>query len=99
MTEIGYTLKEGGDFIFHHVVGLLGAAVVLLAGDFTVALSVGNLVSEFSNCFMNVRWRLLKHKMTDHWFYLPINFMFMMAYLFSRILFMGALLVRNWEIS
>ena len=98
-TEIGYTLKEGGDFILHHVVGMIGAAVVLIAGDFTVALSVGNLVSEASNFFMNFRWRMLKHKMTEHWGYLPINFMFMMSYVVSRIVFMGALLVRNWEIS
>ena len=99
MTEIGYTFKEGADFIFHHVVGIAGAIAVLIAGDFTVALSVGNLVSEFSNSFMNMRWRWLKHKLTEHWFYLPLNFGFLMAYLFSRIVFMAALLIRNFEIS
>ena len=96
---IGYKMKEGADFIFHHVVGIIGAVAVLIAGQFTIALSVCNLVSEFSNAFMNLRWRMLKHKMTEHSLYLPLNFCFLLSYLFSRILFMGALLVRNWEIS
>ena len=64
-----------------------------------MALSVGNLVSEFSNSFMNMRWRFLKHKMVDHPLYLPLNFGFLMRYLLSRIIFMGGLLVRNFEIS
>jgi hypothetical protein len=99
MYEIGYKFSEGADFIFHHVVGILGALAVMIAGKYTVALSAGNLVSEFSNWAMNLRWRLLKHKMTEHWAYLPVNALFMMAYIFSRIFFMLALLVRNYQVQ
>eukprot|EP00354_Favella_ehrenbergii_P004751 CAMPEP_0170463564 /NCGR_PEP_ID=MMETSP0123-20130129/8633_1 /TAXON_ID=182087 /ORGANISM="Favella ehrenbergii, Strain Fehren 1" /LENGTH=132 /DNA_ID=CAMNT_0010729037 /DNA_START=168 /DNA_END=563 /DNA_ORIENTATION=+ len=45
--ELGYTLQKGGDFIAHHVVGLLGAISVLISGRFNVALSCGQLVSEW----------------------------------------------------
>ena len=97
--EIKYTWKEGADFIIHHLVGMGGAIAVLVAGDFTVGLSTGQLVSEFSNAMMNMRWRLLKHKLTEHWTYLPANFAFFFAYLCCRIVFMGALLVRTYEMS
>ena len=95
---IKYSLKEGGDIILHHVFGIIGAVTVLIAGDYTVALSTGNLVSEFSTLFMNLRWRLLKHKMTEHWLFIPANLMFFIAYIVSRLFFMLALLVRNFQI-
>lgn len=82
----------------HHIFGIIGAITVLIAGDYTVALSTGNLVSEFSTLFMNLRWRLLKHKMTEHWLFIPANLMFFVAYIISRLFFMLALLIRNYQI-
>ena len=51
--ELGYTLKQGGDFILHHIVGMIGAYAVLVCGRFNVALSAGNLVSEWTSFPMN----------------------------------------------
>ena len=59
--ELGYTMKKGGDFIVHHIVGWLGAVAVLVSGRFNVALSCGQLVSELTGFFMNNRWRMIKH--------------------------------------
>ena len=39
--ELGYTMAKGGDFIVHHIVGVLGAITVLVSGRFNVALSCG----------------------------------------------------------
>jgi len=62
MFELGYTLSKGGDFIAHHIVGIIGAFSVIVAGRFNVALSAGNLFSEWTSFPMNFRWRMLKHK-------------------------------------
>lgn len=60
--ELGYSFKQGADFIFHHILGIVGAAAVIVAGRFNVALSAGNLVSEWTGFPMNLRWRMLMHK-------------------------------------
>lgn len=57
--KIGGGFAPNADFIFHHIVGLLGALGVIVVGRFNVALSCGNLVSELSNFFMNMRWHML----------------------------------------
>jgi len=62
ITELGYTMRNGADFIGHHIVGIIGAFCVIVAGRFNVALSAGNLVSEWTSFSMNQRWRMLKHK-------------------------------------
>ena len=86
------------DYIIHHVVGILGAIASLIAGRSWIALAAAQLVSEFSNVFMNFRWRMLKHRLTDHFLWLPANFAFMFSYIVCRIIFMAILLWRNYEI-
>ena len=98
ITEIKFRFKEGFDNYFHHAVSVAGAIGVLISGRFCIALSSGNLVSEFSNAAMNLRWRFLKHKLYDHWLFIPVSSIFMGSFILSRGIFMGMLLVRNYEI-
>lgn len=51
--ELGYTFKKGGDFLIHHIVGLIGAVTSLAGGRFCVALSSANLFSEWTTFPMN----------------------------------------------
>lgn len=51
--ELGYTMKSGADFIMHHIVGMIGAYAVMVAGRFNVALSAGNLFCEWTSFSMN----------------------------------------------
>lgn len=97
--KLGYTVKTGGDFVVHHIVGLVGALAVMISGRFNVALSAGNLVSEWSNLIMNLRWRMLKHKMTEGLPFLVVNAIFMLSYIIVRIVFMLMLLIRNYQIQ
>ena len=94
---IKYTCKQGADFIFHHIVGLIGALGVLLVGRFNVALSCGSLVSELSNLFMNVRWHMLQHKMTTTPLFNVIQLAFAFSFFVVRVIFMLMLTVRNWQ--
>lgn len=97
LVEIRYSFKEGMDYIIHHVVGIVGAIACLITGRSWVSLSAAQLVSEFSNVFMNFRWRMLKHRLTENPLWLPANFTFMFSYIVCRILFMAILLWRNFE--
>ena len=97
--ELGYTMKKGGDFIMHHLVGLLGALTVLVSGRFNVALSCGQLISEFTGFPMNWRWRMLKHKMTEGFGFMLVNAIFFFGYFFCRIVFMAMLLLRNVQVQ
>lgn len=92
-------MKSGADFILHHIVGILGAVVVLIAGRFSVALCAGNIFSEWTSFPMNHRWRMLKHKQTEGLSFLVMNAIFLIFYFVARIVFMGALLVRNYQIQ
>ena len=96
LIEIKFTAFECKDYIFHHVVGVLGALLVLVSGQFPVALSVGNLVSETSNFCMNFRWRLLKHKITEGSLFLFASILFMVVFFFSRVVFMLLLVIRTF---
>ena len=95
--EIKYEWKEGAEFLFHHVVGILGAFGVFYCGRFNVALSSGALLSEASNMLMNYRWFMLKHQATDHPVYMPIQAAFALSFFLSRVLFMLMMLIRNFE--
>jgi len=92
-------MKSGADFIAHHIVGIIGAVTVLIAGRFFIALSAGNLFSEWTTFAMNHRWRMLKHKQTEGLPFLLINAVFLMCYVFARIVFMAMLLLRNYQIQ
>ena len=94
--EIKFAFHECSDYIFHHTVGLLGAILVIVTGQFPVALSVGNLVSETSNFCMNLRWRLLKHKMTESQWFIASSILFMVVFFFSRVVFMLMLNIRTY---
>ena len=97
--ELGYTMKKGGDFILHHIVGWLGAVAVLVSGRFNVALSCGQLVSELTGFFMNHRWRMIKHGQGEGLFFMVINALFFFSYIFARIVFMAMLLLRNYQVQ
>ena len=97
--ELGYTMKKGGDFIIHHLVGLIGAAAVLVSGRFNVALSAGNLFSEWTAFFMNGRWRMIKHGQGEGTTFLLMNALFFFSYVFARIIMMGMLILRNYQIQ
>ena len=86
-------MKSGADFIAHHIVGIIGAVTVLIAGRFNVALSAGNLFSEWTTFAMNHRWRMLKHKQTEG---LPF---ILMNDVIARIVFMAMLLLRIYQIQ
>ena len=95
--EIKYEWAEGFEFLFHHIVGVLGAAGVFYCGRFNVALSSGALLSEASNMLMNYRWFMLKHKATDHPLYMPTQAGFAISFFLSRIVFMLMMLIRNFQ--
>ena len=95
---LDYNLKSGVDFLIHHVVGLIGAVAVLIAGRFNVALSCGQIVSEWTSFPMNFRWRMLKHKQTTGMAFMAMNVWFFFGYIACRMVFMGTLLLRNYQI-
>lgn len=97
--ELGYSLSKGGDFIAHHIVGIIGALCVLVAGRFSVALSAGNLFSEWTSFAMNHRWRMLKHKMTEGCGFMLVNAVFFLGYVVARVVFMAVLLYKNYQIQ
>jgi hypothetical protein len=97
--EIKFTLKEMQDYIFHHVVGIVGGAFCLMAGNFVVAVAISNMLAESSNFFMNTRWRLLKHKMPDHWLFMAASAGFTLAFFCSRVFFMLVLTVRMFQMN
>ena len=99
IVDIKFNIKEGFDFYFHHLVSVLGAVGVMISGRFCIPVSAGNLVSEFSNAAMNLRWRFLKHKLYDHFLFTPICCVFMVCFLLSRGVFMLMLLIRNYEVQ
>lgn len=80
------------------MISIAGAVGVLVSGRFCIAISAGNLVSEFSNAAMNLRWRFLKHKLYDSWWFIVVSTLFMVSFMLSRGIFMLMLLVRNFEI-
>ena len=86
------------DFYLHHIISVLGALLVMISGRFCIPVSAGNLVSEFSNAAMNLRWRFLKHKMYDHFLFIPVSSIFMACFIASRGIFMLMLLIRNYEV-
>lgn len=98
MIELGYSLSSGGDFILHHIVGIIGAFAVLVCGRFNVALSAGNLVSEWTSFPMNQRWRMLMHKQTEGPAFMAVNAVFFLGYIMARIVFMAVLILRNYQI-
>ena len=93
--KIKYTLKQGSDFIFHHVIGITGALFSLTLGRWNVGLGSAALVSETSNFAMNMRWFMLKHGMSEHWLYLPMNITFALSFFLSRIVFIAMIFTRN----
>ena len=97
--EIKFTAFECRDYIFHHAVGVFGAILVLITGQFLVLLSVANLVSESSNFLMNIRWRLLKHKMTESPMFFATSVVFMIVFFCSRVIFMLMVTFRIFEIN
>ena len=98
VVDIKFTWKEGFDNYFHHIISVAGALGTLMSGRFCVPISAGNLVSEFSNAAMNLRWRFLKHKLYDHFLFIPVSAIFMGCFLLSRGVFMLMLVVRNFEV-
>ena len=41
---------------------------------------------------------MLKHGYSDHPLYMPVNFIFLMSYIVFRIIAMGMLLLRNYQV-
>ena len=98
IVEIKFSYSEMKDYLFHHIVGCMGAATAIFCGKYLVILAVGNLISETSNSLMNIRWRLLKHKMADHWGFIAASVSFMLVFFFSRVVLMLMLLIRIVEL-
>lgn len=85
----------GGEFIFHHVVGIAGAVTSIALGRQNPGLAAAALVSETSNFAMNIRWFMLKHGKSEHYMFLPVSFLFALCFLLSRVVFMFMIQVRN----
>ena len=97
--EIEFTALECRDYIFHHAVGVFGCILVLITGQFFLLLSVANLIAESSNFLMNIRWRLLKHKMTESWIFFAISVAFMLVFFWSRVFYMLMVTFRFYELN
>ena len=97
--ELGYTMKQGGDFIIHHLLGIMGAVVSFVGGRFNVALSCGMILSEWTAFSMNHRWRMLKHKQTQGFAFMAINAVFFLSYFLVRVVFMFMLILRNYQVQ
>lgn len=92
-------MSNGGDFLMHHVVSIIGAMSVFIAGRFSVALCAGNIISEITVFPMNHRWRMLKHKRTEGFPFMFVNSVFLISYVMARVFFMAWLLYRNYQIQ
>jgi len=92
------TLKERSDIYLHHLMGLCGAGLSLYLGHQNTALGAACLLTEASTIPMNIRWLMLKHKMTNSVFYLPVNIGFMLSFFLSRVFFLVFLQARNFQI-
>lgn len=57
------------------------------------------LLVELSTFFMNIRWRLLKHKMADSSSFVAVSVAFMAVFFGSRIIFMPMLNLRLVELN
>lgn len=99
LVEIEFTMFECRDYIFHHVVGCIGAVLAYTGGHFLPCAACAILISESSNFCMNIRWRLLKHKMTEHWYFIAASMAFMIVFFFSRVFFMLMVVLRCFEIN
>lgn len=99
LVEIEFTAFECRDYIFHHVMGCIGGVTSYTFGYFCPILAVAILISETSNFCMNIRWRLLKHKMTEHWSFVAASMAFMITFFCSRVFFMLMVVLRCIELN
>jgi len=86
---------SGAEYIFHHVVGIIGGINAITLGRQNIACAAAALLSETSNFAMNFRWFMLKHKMTNHFMFLPVNCLFALCFFLSRVVFMLMIFVRE----
>lgn len=79
----------------HHCVSLTGASLSIWLGHQNLVLAAACLASELSDIFMNCRWFMLKHQVTDTIVYPFVNLVFMGTFFMCRVLLMLVLLIRD----
>ena len=83
--------------MFHHTFGIFAAVISLILGQHNIVLSAAMMICEISSILMNIRWTMLKHGLSEHFLYLPINLAFAMSFFLSRVVFMFMIVVRNYH--
>lgn len=96
--EIQYTWKEGMEIYLHHTVGNFGGLVSLTTGYLWPNIAISVMVAELSTPILNMRWRLLKHKMTDTAMFTAANVGFATMFFISRCVFMPQLSLLVWRL-
>lgn len=94
-----YKGAELAEYMWHHACVFLATSSSFFFGGFAITLSALVLVVELSNVFMNVRWFMQKHRATEHWFFMPCCFLFLVLFFITRIVYLLMLVVRSIEIQ
>jgi hypothetical protein len=91
--EIQYTWSEGIEIYLHHIVGNTGGLISIANGFFWPNMAITVMVAELSTPILNLRWRLLKHKMTESKLFMISNVSFATVFFLSRCIFLPKLTV------
>ena len=97
--EVKFDWVEMRDYVFHHVVGTLGAQMSVVAGRYMTKFAMSIMLVELSTFFMNMRWRLLKHKMTESKYFVASSVTFMFVFFVTRILYFPMLILRFSQLN
>ena len=91
----GKMTGEVKEYLLHHFIGLIGAVGVLWEGSFNITLACATLLSVLTDIPMNIRWYFLVTKKSNHPFYLPNDFVFLLSFFFLRVVLIFFLIKRN----
>ena len=86
------------EYLLHHVISLMGAALSLYLGGYNIPLAAACLLSETSDIFMNIRWFMLTHKLFNLTYKL-INILFLLTFLLSRVVVLLLLVIKASQAS
>ncbi len=92
------SLSQRADIYIHHAMAITGASLSLYLGHQNIALGAACLFTEGSAIFMNIRWFMIKHQITNSLIYFPVSVGFMISFFLFRVFFLLFLQARNFQI-
>merc|ERR1712232_210072 len=79
--------------LLHHAIGILGCVANLYVGTYVTTMSCTSMITEISTPFINLRWFLATHKMTDGTLYFVNGLTFTLLFFVFRNVFQTWMLV------